>query len=199
MDQHVVTTDTLALKEWGAAVHALLQGRQTILLRKGGIHEKAFTTPEGDRGAFVLFPTVAHTHAERTRPEHHDLLPLGAADVDDGWVVLRTAVRLVEVVEAVRPEGLLELAEDHIWTQDSIRRDRLEFRPKHPLQVLVVETLPLAEPVRLTRLDSHGGCRSWIDVDLGRPLGSAPEGGPGPVLPRAEVEATAARVRRAVG
>lgn len=31
---------TVALKERGAAVHALLDGRQTVLLRKGGIGEK---------------------------------------------------------------------------------------------------------------------------------------------------------------
>ena len=31
-----------ALKEWSAAVRALLDGRQTVLLRKGGIHEKRF-------------------------------------------------------------------------------------------------------------------------------------------------------------
>ncbi len=31
---------TPALKEWSAAVHALLDGRQTVLLRKGGIGEK---------------------------------------------------------------------------------------------------------------------------------------------------------------
>ncbi|WP_234717903.1 DUF1802 family protein, partial [Mycobacterium tuberculosis] len=33
---------TPALKEWSAAVHALLDGRQTVLLRKGGIGEKRF-------------------------------------------------------------------------------------------------------------------------------------------------------------
>ena len=31
-----------ALKEWSAAVHALLDGRQWVLLRKGGIGEKRF-------------------------------------------------------------------------------------------------------------------------------------------------------------
>ncbi|WP_143119568.1 DUF1802 family protein, partial [Mycobacterium tuberculosis] len=33
---------TPALKEWSAVVHALLDGRQTVLLRKGGIGEKRF-------------------------------------------------------------------------------------------------------------------------------------------------------------
>ena len=37
---------TTALKEWSAVVHALLDGRQTVLLRKGGIHEKRFAVAE---------------------------------------------------------------------------------------------------------------------------------------------------------
>ena len=57
-------TTVLALKEWAAVVHALLDGRQTVLLRKGGIHEKRFSL-RGSR--FVVFPTVAHSHLESTR------------------------------------------------------------------------------------------------------------------------------------
>ena len=56
-----------ALKEWSAAVHAMLDGRQTVLLRKGGIHEKKFTL---DSPHFVFFPTVAHSHAQRVRPAY---------------------------------------------------------------------------------------------------------------------------------
>ena len=40
--------DTLtqpALKEWSAAIHAMLDGRQTVLLRKGGIGEKRLKRP----------------------------------------------------------------------------------------------------------------------------------------------------------
>ena len=59
-----MTAPVLALKEWAAVVHALLDGRQTVLLRKGGIHEKRFALL-GSR--FVVFPTVAHSHAESTR------------------------------------------------------------------------------------------------------------------------------------
>ena len=75
---------TPALKEWSAAVHAMLDGRQTVLLRKGGIDEKRFdlAAPE-----FVFFPTVAHGHAERVRPEHRDLLDAAAADSTEDAVV----------------------------------------------------------------------------------------------------------------
>lgn len=161
------TTDTtLALKEWGAAVHALLDGRQTILLRKGGIHEKAFALPgtAAAPGGFVLFPTVAHSHRERVRDEHADLLDRGEADVTDDTLVLRAGVQLVAAVEVARPEALPQLADLHIWTDASIQADRVDFRPKHPLTVMVVRALALPEPVSLPRTDDQGGCRSWLDL-----------------------------------
>lgn len=156
---------TLALKEWAAVAAALLDGRQTVLLRKGGIHEKAFRVG----GAwFVLFPTVAHSHRERVRAEHLPLLDVGAADVDEaeGTFVVRCGVSLVEVVPVARPEGLAQIADLHIWTEESVRVDRLEFRPRHPLQVLVVRAVALPEPVRLARRDEYGGCRSWLELPL---------------------------------
>jgi hypothetical protein len=156
---------TLALKEWGAAVHALLDGRQTILLRKGGIHEKRFDVAiaEGsDR--FVLFPTVAHSHAERVRPEHRDLLAPGAADVADDRFTVRAGISLVGAVPVRRPDRLPQIRDLHIWTDESIREDRLAFRPRHLLQVLVVRAVALPDPVELPRLDDYGGCKSWIDL-----------------------------------
>jgi hypothetical protein len=160
-----LTSTILALKEWAAVAAALLDGRQTLLLRKGGIHEKAFTVG-GAR--FVLFPTIAHSHRERVRPEHRSVLDAGAQDVDEpgGTFVVRCGVSLVEAVPVARPEGLAEIADLHIWTAESIRSDRLEFRPKHLLQALMVRAFELPEPVRLARLDSYGGCKSWLELPL---------------------------------
>ncbi|CAN5309116.1 DUF1802 family protein [soil metagenome] len=183
---------TVALKEWGAAVHALLQGRQTILLRKGGIHEKAFATPD-EGGGFVLFPTVAHSHRERTRPAHHDLLDAGDADVADDHVVIRAGIEVVGVVAVHQPDRLAELEDLHIWTDDSIQQDRVRFRPTRPLQVLVIRALALPQPLVLARQESHGGCLSWIDVDL-------PWDGAGSaVFDRDRLEADLRRVRATVG
>ncbi len=137
-----------ALKEWSAAVHALLDGRQTVLLRKGGIHEKRFAVTAS---RFLLFPTVAHSHAERVRPEHRDLLDAAAADSTDDALVLRAGAKVVAAVEVNRPEALDEIAPLHIWTAESVRADRLDFRPKHRLTVLVVQASPLVEPLRLAR------------------------------------------------
>ena len=178
-----------ALKEWSAAVCGLLDGRQTVLLRKGGIHEKRFALTAS---RFLFFPTVAHSHAERVRPEHSDLLDLAAADSTDDEVVLRAGARVVDAIEVARPEGLDEIESLHIWTAASVRADRLDFRPKHRLTVLVVQASPLCEPVRLPRTPEYAGCKSWV------PLPVDPGWAP-PVHSDRELEDVAVHVRRSVG
>src|SRR6185312_12412047 len=110
-----------ALKEWSAAVHGLLDGRQTVLLRKGGIGEKRFEVA-ADR--FLLFPTVAHSHAGRVRAEHQDLLEPAVADSDDDHVVLRAGANVVAAIPVSNPAGLADVGPLHIWTERSVHEDR---------------------------------------------------------------------------
>ena len=180
---------TPALKEWSAAVHALLDGRQTVLLRKGGIHEKRFAVAAED---FLLFPTVAHSHTERVRPEHRDLLAGSASDSTDGHVVIRAAAKVVAAVSVSNPEGLADIDDLHIWTAESVRTDRLDFRPRHRLTVLVVQAAPLVEPIRLAREPRYGGCTSWVQLPAAAELGE-------PVHDAAALSEIAGRVRAAVG
>ena len=159
----VLLGGVLALKEWAAAVHALLDGRQTVLLRKGGIHEKRFSL-RGSR--FVVFPTVAHSHAESTRPEHAELLALGLPDVAESSVTVRVDLEVVEAIAVHRPERIAELEPFHIWTTDSVRRNRIDFRPRRELTAIVVRARPLALPVEVPLTAEYGGCRSWVELDV---------------------------------
>ncbi len=179
----------LALKEWGAVVHALLDGRQQVLLRKGGIGEKRFELASRE---FLLFPTVAHSHAGRVRPEHRELLDIAAADSAEDHLVVRAAAKVVAALPVDRPEGLEAIEDLHIWTAESVRADRLDFRPKHKLAVLVVSAMPLTEPVRLPRMPEYAGCTSWVRLPLRPVLGP-------PVHGEVALSAVAARVRDAVG
>lgn len=169
-------------------MRALLDGRQTVLLRKGGIHEKRFAVTAS---RFLLFPTVAHSHGQRVRPEHRDLLDAAAADSTEEAIVLRAGARVVAAVEVTRTEALDEIAELHIWTADSVRADRLDFRPKHRLTVLVVQASPLVEPVRLTRAPEYAGCKSWVPLPVDQEWAA-------PVHDDAELAEVAARVRNSV-
>ena len=178
-----------ALKEWSAVVHALLDGRQSVLLRKGGIGEKRFEMAARE---FMLFPTVAHSHAERVRPEFRDLLTAGAADSVDDRVVVRAAAKVVAALEVKRPDNIEAIQDLHIWTIDSVREDRLDFRPKHRLAVLVVQAIPLVEPVELPRIADYAGCTSWVQLPVTPSLGI-------PVHNEASLRRVATRVRDTVG
>jgi hypothetical protein len=178
-----------ALKEWSAAVHALLDGRQTVLLRKGGIHEKRFEVSARD---FLLFPTVAHSHAARVRPEHRELLAASVGDSTDDHVVLRAAAKVVAAVAVNRPDGLAGIEDLHIWTAESVRTDRVDFRPRHRLTVLVVQARPLVDPIRLARTADYAGCTSWVRVPVTAELAD-------PVFDDATLHTIADRVRRDVG
>lgn len=180
----------MALKEWSAVVTALLAGRQRILLRKGGIHEKRFDVAADE---FLLFPTSVHSHAERVRPEHRDLLAAAAEDSTDDQVLVRAAAKVAAALPVERPDALDDIADLHIWTTESVRTDRLDFRPKHRLTVLVVQVLPLSTPVPLPRSPDYAGCTSWVQLPV-----TAPELGV-PVYTDEELAAVTARVRDTLG
>ena len=141
---------------------------------------------------FLLFPTVAHSHAQRVRPQHRDLLGTAAADSTDDHIVMRAAAKVVAAVAVTRPEALPEIEDMHIWTAGSVRTDRLDFRPRHRLTVIVVQAIALAEPLRLARGPQFGGCTSWVEVP-GAPVRADP------VHDGATLAEIARRVRDAVG
>jgi hypothetical protein len=184
-----LTATVPALKEWSAAVHALLDGRQLVLLRKGGIGEKRFEVAASE---FLLFPTVAHSHAERVRPEHRDLLSGAAADCTEDELTIRAAAKVVAALPVNRTEGLDAIEDLHIWTAESVRTDRLDFRPKHKLAALVVSVIPLLEPVRIARTPDYAGCTSWVQLPVRPALGTA-------IHDDAALTQVAARVRAAIG
>ena len=61
------------LKEWATVVKALEQGKQTVILRKGGILETA-SGFEIESKKFLLFPTWEHQEIKHVKPEYHDFL-----------------------------------------------------------------------------------------------------------------------------
>jgi hypothetical protein len=109
---------------------------------------------------------VAHGHAERVRAEHRDLLEVARPDSDEDAIVLRGGAKVVAAVPVNRPDGLDDIEDTHIWTAASVRSDRLDFRPKHRLTVLVVQARALAEPQRLPRVPSYAGCKSWVELPV---------------------------------
>ena len=106
--------------------------------------------------------------------------------------LVRAGARVVAAVEVRRPENLEQLASLHIWTDESVRADRLDFRPRHRLTAVVVSAAELREPVRVQRTPDYRGCASWVQLPV-RPDWADP------VHDETALERIADRVRGSVG
>lgn len=182
-------TEPVALKEWALVCDMLLDGRMTVLFRKGGINEKGFWV-EADE--FLLFPTYFHQNREKVRPAFREEFDAAVSSAPpEGTLRVPALCRVVEAIPVARNEGVYELEDLHPYTREQIDL-RLEFRPKKPLVLLAVETIRLRAPVDVPVLERYAGCSSWVPLEIG-----AFEPG-APVLPREEIERTAKRVRSIV-
>src|SRR5436309_2945178 len=69
----------IAFKEWAVFCRALAEGRQALILRKGGIAEAGGQfNPEHNR--FWLYPTYAHEKPEGIKPDAVELFHAAEAD-----------------------------------------------------------------------------------------------------------------------
>ena len=149
-----------ALKEWAVAVRALERGETALVVRKGGIREKAFAVPQM---RFLLLPGYEHQRPELLKEEYRDLMD-GIPDLaDDGPLRFSSFAEVVGAYEISAAEALSALDPHHMWTPE-YAASRFKWRPKKPLTILVLRTYLLPEVVELPYRDEDGGCKSWIGL-----------------------------------
>src|SRR5262245_66379313 len=98
-----------AFKEWAAICQALGQGRQSVLLRKGGIVEPggAFRVEHRE---FLLFPTYLHQSADNLVPAARHLLEEAQAEMPrTGVITFRHFAAVTDNVRIQSPEALKQL------------------------------------------------------------------------------------------
>ncbi len=161
---------TIAFKEWALVCDALGSGRQSLLLRKGGISEGS----EGFKGfgfehrEFFLFPTWYHGQVEKVRYEQ----ALLSEQVTDRVMVNYAATiewsGLITDKEAVR-----RLSELHVLAA-SVIEERFEYDIEKKreegipspgcIHVAFVRIYRLEPPVGFPMEKRFGGCRSWVEL-----------------------------------
>jgi len=152
-----------ALKEWAVVVKALREGRQCLLLRKGGIIERNDIF-EVEAPAFLMFPTYEHQDKAILRPEYHAWLDETVANRPGPDKVTIDTYATVEGVVVVQDlESLKTLEEELIWTHRYLK-DRISYRPANPLYALILRAYRLLNPKTIPVLKEYGGCLSWIDL-----------------------------------
>jgi hypothetical protein len=156
------TGSGVALKEWAAIEDALASGRLSVLVRKGGIHERRGGFEVEHRG-FWIFPTGWHQNEHELQPAFRghlgetprfapDTIPLRVwCGVEDAWKV-----------EDLR--ALQRLGELQPFTADTLK-SRFEYRGKPYLHVVLVRTHVLAEPRAIPNTAAYDGCVSWVQLD----------------------------------
>lgn len=163
-----------AFKEWDVVCAALAAGRQTLILRKGGLHEgrEGFRVEHRE---FWLFPTGFHQNREDVVPEAWPLLE----EVQSHGPPADHSLDLYAVVEDVHhvldPTTLARLRGQHIWSEATVEQ-RFHYRTPG-LFALVVRVFRRQTPFVVTDTPHFAGCKSW--VDLPSPL---PTSGLQPVL-----------------
>jgi hypothetical protein len=155
-----------ALKEWAVLCKALGEGRQVVLIRKGGIREetKDFRVRYDE---FFLYPTYDHQRADLIKTEYHPDLDAVLAEEPDPALHVRIAyfARVTDAFET-SDEAMVSALDPHYIFADNYASERLHWRPKKPLEVMLLRVYRLAAPHTLAVLPEYGGCKSWLDLGV---------------------------------
>ena len=148
--------ESVGFKEWALVCEALGSGRQTILLRKGGL-------AEGREGfgfrhrEFFLFPTFFHEQIEKVRTAQPEI-----PEAREGEIEIRYFAKLEAQTETTSWPAAAALEPFHIL-QESVVRERFDYKAAG-LHVALVRVFRL-DPVWLfPDAPAYGGCRSWVTL-----------------------------------
>jgi hypothetical protein len=171
----MLAENNIAFKEWAVVCQALATGRQTIIVRKGGIHERA----DGfriDHQEFWLYPTRFHETSASLMPDAVPLLQQVLREQPPpGQFHLRHYAIIDNAFELSDERNLVSLSGHHILADEIVRQRFLYKQPG--LHVFVVRVFQLPQAHILSETAEIAGCKSW--VELPRPLSTH---GANPVL-----------------
>jgi hypothetical protein len=161
---------SVAFKEWAVICRALAEGRQAIILRKGGVAENGgeFTV---EHTRFWLLPTYVHQQRAGVIEEAWPLLEQAEAERPPAGVVRLSHFAEVPGVYHVRDlSSAWRLAGLHLWTQDTVEA-RFAYRTPG-LYVLPVRVYA-AQPIEIPETPYYAGCKSWVNLEQALPTAGA--------------------------
>ncbi|HUQ70329.1 MAG TPA: DUF1802 family protein [Planctomycetaceae bacterium] len=181
-----------AFKEWAVICAALGLGRQSIILRKGGIHEgrAGFRV---DHSEFWLFPTNFHQSPDDLTDDYRELWnQIRRQSVSNEVIPIHSYAVVDEVIEITDESVLGRLTGLHGWS-DHVVHNRFHYR-RPGLFVLLVRVYELPADMQLPNSPHFAGCRSWVDLPE-----ELPTAGLNPVLSDADHQQRIAAMRERIG
>ncbi|HVA46561.1 MAG TPA: DUF1802 family protein [Pirellulales bacterium] len=157
-----------AFKEWAVVCKALAGGRQSLILRKGGIVEEGGEF-RPDHPEFLLFPTFSHQSPDSVVPDARPLLrDLKADEPEAGTIVLRHYAVVADALRVKSLSAVLRLRGQHIWS-DEVVEERFH-RWREFVYALVVRVYALPQAVVLPLEEDYTGCKSWVELSHDVPI-----------------------------
>ena len=155
----------VALKEWAVTAKVLSQGKQILILRKGGIHQedKNFRIIHPN---FLILETYEHQKPELVKPEFSDMCQslIDSPPLDEGVVLFNLWAKVTHKFELRDEQDLLKINENHLWTGD-YAKSRFHWRPSQPLTIALLRVYKLHEPIEVPVSSEFAGCKSWIEFN----------------------------------
>jgi hypothetical protein len=160
-----------AFKEWAVICKALAEGRQSLILRKGGIAETAGEF-QVEHTRFWLYPTFLHEHRQKVKPEAVPLLEqVEAEHTSKGTVHLSHFAEASGVYHIHSLPAALILNHLHLWSEETVRAKFVYRRPG--LYVLPVRVYKAAESFEIPETPYYAGCKSWVELERALPTEGA--------------------------
>jgi hypothetical protein len=151
----------VALKEWAIVCRALSEGRQLLLLRKGGIYEAAGEF-ELEHRQFLLFPTYLHQDLKMLKASEHTGFERATAEPSQARIT--AAAEVTDIVPMSSRAAMDSLEDEHVWGQPLIDM-RFNYKPANPLYLLLLRVYRLSEPAVLENTPAYAGCKSWVPLE----------------------------------
>ena len=152
-----------ALKEWATVIKALEQGKQTVILRKGGILETA-SGFNIESKKFFLFPTWEHQETKHVKPEFQNFLKdvLNKKPVQ-GFNKITSYAEILFEKDIDSMDIINELSSFHVWSNSYIE-ERKNWMPEKPMKVVFLKAVKIPE-FDLPLQPEFQGCKSWIEIN----------------------------------
>ncbi len=154
----------IAFKEWAAIVSALSEGKQILIVRKGGIRE------EGDEfqiehNEFFLFPTFEHQKFEDLKTEARSYLERAISEKPkSNQIPVRYYAEVKSAIQLTDERDISRLDPFHVWSEKAMTQ-RFHFGKNKGFFVLAVRIYRLLETTLIPFQSEYGGCKSWVQFN----------------------------------
>ncbi len=160
-----------AFKEWAVICRALAEGRQALILRKGGIAEE-----QNDfrltHTRFWLYPTFTHQQSAGIVPEAVPLLEEAERERPPaGTIRLSHFAEVAGVYHARDLAAAMMVHGLHFWSLEAVTA---KFNYRYPgLYIMPVRVYRASQVHELPEQPEYAGCHSWVELEQPLPTEGA--------------------------